>query len=472
LAYTQDIDSPKTEYMMDMWQHNKEYFYRKFGQKLIYEFPEKVSFELSEEEQKKSLRYFITDLQMSYNPSEINELSLFLEEQEKGFFKNTVVNDYTTPEGKVIRKGAKIVKSFKHFLDNKKMLTNIQNKASMIIQESKIEGRLCLSIHPLDYLTISENNYNWRSCHSLDGDYRAGNLSYMMDEATFVCYLRSDEDVKLTCLPNDMKWNSKKWRVLFYLSNDNYMMFAGKQYPFETATGMNFVFNQLLPKVGLISTKDKDNTDFTSTYWTGWCKPIASNFNMTNEAGEMLGTYYAKNLIPMGDGKLITINELFPMVKGAKQFNDVTSSSCYTPLYAFCQYDKLFRYKEDEIVPVSRYAYTRFTVGHMTKCLRCGSNEIIMGGGTMHCHDCEIEYGDVDNEDYGYCSCCERHIYLDDAYYVEGEYICEHCLTTEASRCECCDDYFFNENIRYYEEYEEWLCDDCYSYRKYSEQLQ
>ena len=28
-----------------------------------------------------------------------------------------------------------------------------------------------------DYLSLSENAFNWRSCHALDGEYRAGNLS-------------------------------------------------------------------------------------------------------------------------------------------------------------------------------------------------------------------------------------------------------------------------------------------------------
>ena len=42
-----------------------------------------------------------------------------------------------------------------------------------------MEGYLYLSIHPLDYLSISETNHGWRSCHALDGEYRNGNLSYL-----------------------------------------------------------------------------------------------------------------------------------------------------------------------------------------------------------------------------------------------------------------------------------------------------
>lgn len=84
----------------------------------------------------------------------------------------------------------------------------------MLIQEDKVTGILCLSIHPLDYLSLSENTYNWRSCHALDGEYRAGNLSYMMDNTTVVCYLKGEDEAELPHFPAEVKWNSKKWRML------------------------------------------------------------------------------------------------------------------------------------------------------------------------------------------------------------------------------------------------------------------
>ena len=46
-----------------------------------------------------------------------------------------------------------------------------------------------LSIHPCDFLEMSNTNNSWRSCHSLrDGDYQAGTLSYMRDEVSMVFY--------------------------------------------------------------------------------------------------------------------------------------------------------------------------------------------------------------------------------------------------------------------------------------------
>ena len=91
-----------------------------------------------------------------------------------------------------------------------------------------MSGDFCISIHPLDFLTSSVNTYNWRSCHALDGEYRAGNLSYMVDKSTIICYLKGANNAKLPMFPDDVPWNSKKWRVLIYVSDYWDLLFAGR----------------------------------------------------------------------------------------------------------------------------------------------------------------------------------------------------------------------------------------------------
>ena len=46
-----------------------------------------------------------------------------------------------------------------------------------------------LSIHPCDFLEMSNTDNSWHSCHNLkDGDYQAGTLSYMCDGVSMVFY--------------------------------------------------------------------------------------------------------------------------------------------------------------------------------------------------------------------------------------------------------------------------------------------
>ena len=44
ITYSQDISNPKTDYVMEQWAKNKQRFINKMNGKLIYEFPEEVSF--------------------------------------------------------------------------------------------------------------------------------------------------------------------------------------------------------------------------------------------------------------------------------------------------------------------------------------------------------------------------------------------------------------------------------------------
>ena len=84
----------------------------------------------------------------------------------------------------------------------------------------------------------------------------------MLDKATVVCYLKSDTDTKLPHFPPEVPWNSKKWRVLIYLSEDKKMVFAGRQYPLTTTIGINFVLKKLLPAGNICQINEKSDEDY------------------------------------------------------------------------------------------------------------------------------------------------------------------------------------------------------------------
>lgn len=181
---------------------------------------------------------------------EIGDLYYFLEQLEVGdFFNNLTSKDYTVYRAETntyvnIPKGQKVLKSFKYFIDGDK-LKLLQQEASMLIQQNCVTGHLCLSIHPLDYLSISENTFNWRSCHSLDGDYGAGNLEYMADKSTVVCYLKADKNAILPHFPEHIPWNNKKWRCLLFFDDYCEFVMMGRQYPFFTESSLTKITSLL-----------------------------------------------------------------------------------------------------------------------------------------------------------------------------------------------------------------------------------
>ena len=75
-----------------------------------------------------------------------------------------------------------------------------------------IKGNLCLSIHPLDYVTMSDNTFNWDSCMNwmgCCGDFRLGTIECMNSPYIVVAYVESENE-KLVF--GHHEWNSKRWR--------------------------------------------------------------------------------------------------------------------------------------------------------------------------------------------------------------------------------------------------------------------
>jgi hypothetical protein len=80
---------------------------------------------------------------------------------------------------------------------------------SRILNQKTLVGDLCLSIHPLDYMTMSDNDYDWSSCMSwIDGEYRQGTVEMMNSACVIVAYIKGRNDYSI----QNYQWTNKKWR--------------------------------------------------------------------------------------------------------------------------------------------------------------------------------------------------------------------------------------------------------------------
>lgn len=136
----------------------------------------------------------------------------------------------TTGKKIKIQKGSKPMRVLKNFISDTKALDEIQTAYSRVMNTKTIKGVLCLSIHPLDYLTVSVNKSNWSSCYdTLDGGaWCASTLSLISSPNTMVAYLKADKDVDY----NGIEWNNKRWRMYVSLNHNNELVHCGKQYPY------------------------------------------------------------------------------------------------------------------------------------------------------------------------------------------------------------------------------------------------
>ena len=104
---------------------------------------------------------------------------------------------------------------------------------SMVLNEKRFRGKLCFSIHPLDFMTMSDNGYKWSSCMNWkDGCYHAGTVEMMNSNNVICVYLKGQEPYTWEYKGEEYQWSNKKWRQLFYVTKD--IIVGGKAYPFQS----------------------------------------------------------------------------------------------------------------------------------------------------------------------------------------------------------------------------------------------
>lgn len=436
VQYSQNIENPKVDDLIANWLEAKRDFIECFDGKFIYTYPTKVQFELDAKEKQSRINEFVDMIECQWdNP----ELANFVYEMRDSFFNNLTNNDYRYND-KVIKKGSKLVKSFKYFENDPRALESIQNEASRLIQEDKVEGYLHLSVHPLDYLSASENVHNWRSCHALDGDYRAGNLSYMLDKSTIMCYLSTDKEESLPNFPESVKWNSKKWRVWLHFSDDWNMIFAGRQYPFFTQVGLDKVSKELLQKSGLTPMQA----------WSSWRKDLITTCHSDDFDAEI---ELRQKYILVG-GEFVPLKDLVVDMTNL-HFNDVLRSSCYSPMYIYRASDWFSSFWGE-----SNARRTRFHIGAPVPCLKCEQYHITESD-RFYCDECD----DFENDEgYLCCESCGHYVPEDEVVFLDNEVIlCYDCATNETTFCEICGRREFNSEMFYDRRYNKMICKYCKS---------
>ena len=443
LRYSQSFDDNNLDgipIILKDWFNNKKFFIDHMDGRLIYQFDQPVSFELDESAKREKLEHFAEDVDSHYNNWPLRQFldSLRIDD----FYNNRTSIEYTigVDEDIVIPKNFKVVKAFKFFEKNAEILKQLQSEASRIIQENVVSGYLCFSVHPLDYLSLSENVHNWRSCHALDGEYRSGNLNYMVDPTTVICYLRAEKQAVLPHFPEDVLWNSKKWRVLLFFSNDDTMVFAGRQYPFSAEHGIELIREQLLPTLKLGN-------------WTKW-----NDTFITSSTDRRSNTsFYFQKMIPVGN----TLKNFSSIVKDGPDthhFNDLIRSSVYSPIWS---YRKRVNYWDPEGTGCSD-AHTEVVVGRYCSCPVCGLG-VVAYTDSMACPSCANKYG-FDDSDYYECEMCGSMTFCDDMYDLEysGLRVCPDCYQRETVRCQECGIHDLPDTIKYHDGDSRCLCPGCW----------
>ena len=260
---------------------------------------------------------------------------------------------------------AKIAKALKY----EDTMEEFRLEHSRILNTATLSGELVLSIHPLDYMTMSDNECDWSSCMSWndEGCYRRGTVEMMNGKDTVVAYLRSKTPMSI----DGYKWSgNKKWRSLIVFDKD--FITSIKGYPYLS----------------------KDLSEI---------------------AIQMLAELATKNLGYSYDNEIYKYshNTAFETPKGTYTFRFAPYDAMYNDFGA-CKHHICLG---TDYKPVSFFHYV---YGGPATCMCCGAIDCDYDNeADLCCMDCN-----------GHCTCweCGDRICEDDAYYDdEGRAYCYYC---------------------------------------------
>ena len=258
---------------------------------------------------------------------------------------------------------------------------------SQCLNQKKLTGHLCLSIHPLDYMTMSDNECGWSSCMSWqeEGCYRQGTVEMMNSPMVIVAYLTSEEDMRM---PGGDRWNNKKWRQLFIV--DPHMIGNVKAYPYRN--------------------------DYLTKDVLAWIKELAEVVGMGP---------YSQDIIEYDSFKYVNYNnhqiKIHPRTQ--RMYNDFS--------------DHQFAYFNVQLD--NKIVYLDYS--GESECMCCGDIDCdFEGEGCLVGTCCEERY---------YCDCCESYFSSDDGFMeVDGQWICPDCVDNQCAEDSFSGDLHFVDNMR------------------------
>lgn len=364
---------PATE-LLKQWYAAKYPFIKSWGNKTIIRSQFPITLPLTTHARQNEFNDFLAAVE-SYGALTL-EFENFLRTNEDSFFDNRTIEN------------RKLTKVFKSYLPQSK-LKAIQDLASTYIQKNKITGYLYLSCNPLDYLTMSENAYNWHTCQSLDGTYRAATLSYMVDPSTLVAYIADGQFYHYPSLPANYKWNSKKVRCLVHVGPKGQLY--GRTYPFPALNFVDEIRKQFFPQ---------------STHFF----PLVERFCPTDKTAQchLNNRYYPPN-------EIFDFTDLIG-------YNDIENTGA--TLWASSI--------EENNGYVRQWLREHFHVkiGEQPICPCCGF-DCVTANDKLICNHCAEHYG-VEEEQFLYCDSCGHRIYDETkAIEKEGYYFHSSCLRKE-----------------------------------------
>lgn len=438
------------DYILREWNKSKQTLFNIFGEKLMLE--KEIQVEDGDNKKIREINNYLN----STNPgtdfiNSVRKLFTFngtyFEDtyatynltQAKQLFTNRVAKEfsYRNKDYKVIKvpEGAKVMRVLQRIAKEFDLpdFEIFRNHISRITEIRKSKIKFTLSIHPLDYMTMSDNANGWESCMNWTqgpGSYRAGTIEMMNSPVVVVAYITTKPYYPAN---TSIEWTSKSWRELIIVHPNT--ICSVKSYPYY-----NIAFDKAL--VNWLADLVEEKTEWRY------------NRKKPQESLESCSDIKAWQDREDKDNYFLLHFETNEM------YNDFGNTDNYG----------IFSINP----PDNKYHTSTINYSGLMTCMCCGENGYWSDDTeTVICEDCEPSI---------YCCCCDERVNINDAIEVDGEWVCEDCYN-DLHRCMCCEDAHFEDdltlmfvghienqtiNVDYDEHY---ICSECLTNKEYLKYL-
>jgi len=363
----------------------------------------------------------------------------------------------------------------------------------------KIVRHTVISIHPMDYLTMSFGN-SWSSCHTIDKDnirngggngyhgaYCSGTLSYMMDSASIIVYTVDREYEGNTFYEKD-----KINRCMFHIGKEKIVQ--GRCYP-QAEDSNDELYKQLralvhrtfaeiwgIPNLWVLKTSGlrdyitNSGTHYPDYYHSSKCNISTYKFAKNKQEVVHIGVKPVCTCCGREHGR----SDHLHCCRG-EHIKDDTTATDYTTddveaepeaQYVYCECcDEVVERADAHLIDGEWYCDDCCFYCNYHECYEESDGEIYVTGLGYVC-DSALDSGYVD-----YCECCGTYYRTDVLVWIDGEdrYVCDDCCSRYYTRDYYTDEYVHNDDIRmccvcdahvYYEDGEtnengEFICNHC-----------
>lgn len=135
------------------------------------------------------------------------------------------------PQGTKTMRAIRKVIEYYEFENSIKLFDSWRDDISLANTDKVIDATLVFSIHPIDFMTMSDNNSGWTSCMAWQhtGAYSAGTIEMMNSNLAVVAYLKNEEKPFFF---DGVELPNKFWRSLVFVHKD--LLLIGKNYPYSS----------------------------------------------------------------------------------------------------------------------------------------------------------------------------------------------------------------------------------------------